>query len=198
MPSADDFQCLICHEVVRDCRSSSCCGALFCKECVDGNDIVDCPQCRKSDTSFCENKPMQRLVDDLDITCKDCKLVYKHKDNHGRLCPQKEENCFFEFLGCGWNGPRNQLREHLSKKHYPTCRKGHGLVRTPCRNRRCDICDQTIVVGGFAFRCVECDYDECPGCFGHRPIRTLSQHSSVGRHVEEIGSGSDREDTAMS
>ena len=192
MPVAEDFQCLICHCTVKDCRSTSCCGALTCGPCVEGRGITSCPQCRNNDLSFLENKPMQRIADNLEIPCANCRHSYRPSENHDTWCPEKDIVCFFTFLGCKWKGPRKSIEEHQADKHMLKCPNDHNLKRivVECSGWTCDVCRQQVVVGGCSFYCFECDYDECPGCFCHRPIRHLAPDSIVGREPDDTDSDS--------
>jgi len=149
--------------------------------------MKSCPQCRSDTFSFRENKPMQRLANDLGITCDDCSMIYKHGENHESSCSEKDIDCFLEFLGCKWRGCRRSLDAHLAEIHSPKCPNGHLLVKgknTLDQCYFCDICGQTVVVGGFVFACEKCDYDECPGCFSHRPMKSLAPETTVGRYVD--------------
>lgn len=134
---------------------------------------------------------MQRLADELETTCKECKVVYKYSENHERHCQEKEDSCFFEFLGCEWKGPRKFHKQHLAEAHRPKCTEGHLFVRVQndkSAQRFCDVCDQTITLMGFAYTCKNedtCDYDECPGWFSHRPVRSLAPGCSAGRRTFE-------------
>jgi len=188
MPGKEDFQCLICHDVVSDCRSTSCCGALTCGSCVEGQTMKSCPQCRSVTFSFRANQPMQRLANELDITCDDCSLIYKHSDKHDGWCPAKEVQCFFVYLGCEWKGPRKSHEEHLAGNHTLKCPNGHDLSKevtsNPAEHWICSVCQQRIVQGGIAFVCRRCDYSECPGCFCNRPVRHFAPNCNVGKDVE--------------
>ena len=105
-----DFECLICHSLVRDCRTSSCaCAALLCGVWVTENDISTCPLCHTVDVQFTRNLPMQRIADDLNVRCGECDQTHKHSDNHATWGPKVLVECHFKLLdasgsaeGKGW------------------------------------------------------------------------------------------------
>lgn len=181
---ARNFECIVCQEIVRDCRTTSCCSALLCGECVDKNHITDCPNCRKAGVEFPKSVAVQRLANALVLECQGCGLTHKHEDNHSSWCPQGYTKCHYEFLGCTWQDRRRLLQAHLAEKHVPRCSARHPLVKAEVHTRLCDICQQTITGGMVAMQCLECDYDECPGCFLHRPIRSLGRECRLGRDIE--------------
>lgn len=188
MPGNRDFECIICHSVVRDCRTTACCGALFCGPCVEDNDLSDCPNCRKSDVSFVRNPAIQRLANDLDIQCEQCQHSYKQSVNHDSWCPEGMATCHFAFLGCDWEGRRKTIESHYQEHHSPQCPKGgHVMVKSVVNDDNddnhyceCDICGQSIVKGLAFYFCKECDYHECVGCFSHRPVRSLARYCLQG------------------
>lgn len=67
MPNQEDFVCVICHEVVRDCQTANCCNALFCGGCVIQVLTEKCPNCRRASFRCTENVALQRLADNLDL-----------------------------------------------------------------------------------------------------------------------------------
>ena len=120
--ASDHFMCIICHNIVRDCRNADCCGALFCGECVDTNEMINCPNCRKEDVTFTRHVPMQRLADDLDVQCDGCGQTYRHCSDHMSWCP-------FQTIKCEWEGRRQLLESHIKEKHTPRCPKGYRLEK---------------------------------------------------------------------
>ena len=178
--ASDNFMCIICHNIVRDCRNADCCGALFCGECVDKNDMIDCPNCRKEDVSFSRNVPMQRLADDLDVECNGCSQTYKHCSDHLSWCPFQKIKCPFDFLACEWEGRRKLLESHIKEKHIPRCPKGSQMKKCIVDDDGwyCDVCGQDTPEGlGVMLSEAENSeglrHVECVGCFSHRPISCL-------------------------
>ena len=177
---ARNFECIVCHEIVRDCRTSSCCSALLCGECVDKNNITACPNCRVEGVQFPKAIAVQRLANALVLECEGCGLTHRHEEGHVSWCPQGYAKCHYDFLGCKWQDRRRLLQAHLAERHTPRCPLNHPLIKVAIRSRLCDICEQSIADSQITMRCVECDYDECPGCFLHRPIRSLGRECSLG------------------
>eukprot|EP00563_Minutocellus_polymorphus_P018767 CAMPEP_0197715542 /NCGR_PEP_ID=MMETSP1434-20131217/684_1 /TAXON_ID=265543 /ORGANISM="Minutocellus polymorphus, Strain CCMP3303" /LENGTH=207 /DNA_ID=CAMNT_0043299675 /DNA_START=40 /DNA_END=663 /DNA_ORIENTATION=+ len=190
MPDNTDFACIICHEIVRDCRSTSCCSALLCGQCVEGRELDICPSCRRTDVQFPRNVALQRLANDLDVECNLCRQSYKHADAHGNWCPSQKMRCHFSFLGCSWTDKRKFHEAHLQESHLPKCPNescGGALLslgRPKQTDAFCDGCQQSVMKNLNAMICSNCDYLECPGCFINRPIKSCAPGCSIGRRVD--------------
>jgi len=191
MPDNTNFACIICHEIVRDCRSTSCCSALLCGQCVEGHEMSICPSpsCRRPDVQFARRPDLQRLANDLDVECSLCRQSYKHADVHGNWCPSQKIRCHFAFLGCSWTDKRKFHEAHLQESHGPRCPSCHEaleLGRPKQTDAFCDGCQQSIMKNLNAMICSNCDYLECPGCFISRPIKNFAPGCSIGRRVDSI------------
>ena len=201
MPNNTDFACIICHEIVRDCRSTSCCSALLCGECASKGEIDICPSCRRTDVRFPRNVALQRLANDLDVECELCRQSYKHADVHGNWCPSQKIKCHFEFLGCDWHDKRKFHEAHLKEVHSPRCQAdGCGgtleLGRPKQTDSFCEGCQQSVPKNLNAMICANCDYVECPGCFINRPIKAFASGCAIGRRLDKMEAEEEIEEDA--
>mmetsp|Transcript_34555 Transcript_34555/g.75949 ORF Transcript_34555/g.75949 Transcript_34555/m.75949 type:complete len:204 (-) Transcript_34555:78-689(-) len=197
MPDNSDFACIICHNIVRDCRSTSCCSALLCGDCVDRNDLDICPSCRRADVQFPRNGALQRLANDLDVRCEICNQTYKHVEDHENWCPGVRITCHFAILGCEWEGQRKFLEPHLKDTHSPSCLAPgcDGVLDKihPRDGAWCDVCQQSVSRELIALGCGKCNYLECPGCFLHRPIKSLAADCSIGMRLDVMDASAEED-----
>lgn len=80
--------CSICYGYLAQATDTTCCHNLFCEECINrwltSYTIGHCPMCRKSEFNSSLNFPIQRLVDQIPMTCSfkinGCKATPPRKD----------------------------------------------------------------------------------------------------------------------
>ena len=84
------WQCQICHCILRDPHQVKCCGYSFCKVCIEQAQAKkrECPLCNKIETFF-HDKGLERILNELRVYCT-------HKDK-----------------GCEWEGELGELGKHL-------------------------------------------------------------------------------------
>ena len=164
---------------------------------MEKNEIDICPSCRRADVQFTRNVALQRMANDLDVQCKSCNQAYKHVESHGDWCPSAKVKCLLSILGCGWEGQRKFLEAHLKEKHAPSCPlKGCGAALEKVHvgdGSFCDVCQQSIATALVGVICNKCDYVECPGCFVHRPIKSLASGCSIGKRLDVMDASAEEE-----
>ena len=101
----DNFDCLICCEIVVDPLECEICGKLFCKICIGDwirkNPAVRCPNRCASQIMPIKSMALKKLYNNLDIRCSNpkCNKVVKLFDlySHEELCLKVKcwnyENC---------------------------------------------------------------------------------------------------------
>ncbi|CAD7946363.1 unnamed protein product [Amoebophrya sp. A120] len=195
------YACAVCMEVVTDCHSSTCCGAVFCGECKTVLEQEDrnlwpaegrrpCPHCRKKAPCYVKNLAFQRLANEVEVVCPEerCGVRSKVGERHCDWCPWATTECSLSWMGCRWTGPRKNLKQHMEDCHAPRCRQRPccpGKLQQLPQN----VCE-TVGTGSFCDTCGcaprkdsghtwygcdvdDCDYLECSSCLIHRPLRTM-------------------------
>jgi len=103
----ENFDCIICSEVVRMPQECTGCGSLFCSSCIISwmAKKKECPnRCNpKTDSIKPIGKALLRMYNELDVHCKHyekCKQVLKlvDLDQHEKTC-QLPRCCNFELCG---------------------------------------------------------------------------------------------------
>mmetsp|Transcript_10002 Transcript_10002/g.12357 ORF Transcript_10002/g.12357 Transcript_10002/m.12357 type:complete len:198 (-) Transcript_10002:208-801(-) len=192
--SIDHFKCAVCLDVVRDCVTCSRCFGLFCAMCVLAK-VSSCPKCRCPTPSFQRNHAVERIIETLDVECTDChgRTLLSERRNHDLECPEALTKCFFNFIGCEWEGKRKMLEKHLMGSHSPNCPMGHPLyvVKIDDDVANCDICNVAIFSQQLSRECIECDFDLCQGCFTSQSFMSLVKGSNKRRRMEH-GTGTER------
>jgi len=110
------LECSICQEVFTNATEATCCGQIFCKDCIERwvHERHTCPMCRESITYSLLNtaRHAQRMANELKVACTYCSLVCKKAEleNHVTTCdlapqepPPPQDVCL-----------RNQLITHAS------------------------------------------------------------------------------------
>ena len=90
----DRLICKICHNPCRDAHLTSCCGAHYCKSCLQlvrrGRSINrSCPMCRTDGFSTFQNKEANREIRALRVHCSNSRN------------------------GCTWSGEVNGIKRHI-------------------------------------------------------------------------------------
>lgn len=101
-----DVTCPICQLVLCEPFLTSCCGAHFCRDCVNPLLLKKslCPMCNHSDLSGMVDRRTERKINSLPVKCTK------------------------SSLGCTWTGSLNELHEHLSHSR-GTC--AHVIIPCP-------------------------------------------------------------------
>jgi len=75
------LECAICQEVFTSATEATCCGQIFCKECIERwvSERASCPMCRE-DISFSllrESRHSQRMANEMQVNCTYCSKSMK-------------------------------------------------------------------------------------------------------------------------
>lgn len=93
--ATQDLKCVVCLDVAENAKEAVCCSVLICEECeiaapgdAAGGQKYLCP-CREDGQGFRPNRPLRRIVDNLNVHCEGCGEKMK-KDRfaaHASGCP---------------------------------------------------------------------------------------------------------------
>ena len=112
----DRYICTICQFVAQDAYQASCCGKVFCKNCLIGlrRNVREfrCPACREQLNSKC---------------FKDTRADQEIRDLHV-FCDNRKE-------GCEWAGELRSLNDHLKKCIYHAVECTNKCGRTVQRKK---------------------------------------------------------------
>ena len=146
--------CFICNLIPRKPKKLSCCGNVFCSNCIDKE--KSCPLCKTDDFKTMIDKKCERRIDDLVVHCP----------NHNK--------------GCDWAGELRKVEEHLNK--YPSRRngqvKGCGHQMAPCEK-----CEELVMFVQMKMhleedcsqRIIPCEF-ELAGCNFRGPKNQMPEH----------------------
>lgn len=75
------LECAICQEVFSNATEATCCGQIFCKDCIERwvSERGSCPMCREN-ISFAllvASRHAQRMANEMKVTCPFCPEVMK-------------------------------------------------------------------------------------------------------------------------
>jgi hypothetical protein len=118
----DELKCAICQQPFREPVSSTRCHHTFCRECIIAgiNREKRCPLCRiYSDHAYYQpvrSHPLLNQLNRLLVRCNACQQINIQSGNfqdHARNCPNWIIPCTAADIRCAWQGPRNQLANHV-------------------------------------------------------------------------------------
>ena len=101
-PPLDDYICLICTLVAREAQQASCCGKIFCKQCLKECMRVNnnCPHCREDlNGKYFPDRRVIRDIKQLKVYCENkkegCKWEgeLRHAETHHDSCPYRHVEC---------------------------------------------------------------------------------------------------------
>jgi hypothetical protein len=120
----EDLVCPVCHEIPSDPVQTSCCGHLFCKQCLKD---PTCPLCRQRYTSV-PDQFNTRKIKGLKVGCSnegcDWKGELGQVVGHFEICKYETIPCPNK---CGEKGTRIVIDAHMSEE-------------CPFRTVKCDYC----------------------------------------------------------
>jgi len=120
----EQFNCVICLDVLSKPVESNCCQVLCCTECARNCNL--CPICRKA-TSWRCNLPIQRVISNMPATCEveGCKYgtTYGELKNH-------QANCEFVKVKCPNPGCQSIIQRKEMTNHKSSC--PHQLLVCEC------------------------------------------------------------------
>ena len=96
-PKSLQSECPVCLQILRDPYQTTCCGYVFCKQCIDcvERDNKPCPCCNKKDFKKFEDKRLKKSLYDFQV-----------------LCPNTKQ-------GCEWVGELREVDNHLNLNPTP-------------------------------------------------------------------------------
>ncbi len=114
-PSMTEIQteCPLCHKIIRNPYTVTCCCDSFCKKCIEPIKAASepCPKCREENFILYEDKRLKRSLYVREVRCS-----------------QQGE-------GCEWTGELGQLDNHLNKDPRPEKQlEGCQYVKITCTN----------------------------------------------------------------
>jgi len=75
------LECAICQEVFSSATEATCCGQIFCKDCIERwvNERGSCPMCREniSFSLLVSSRHAQRMANEIKVTCPYCPEIMK-------------------------------------------------------------------------------------------------------------------------
>ena len=166
----EDFECPICTLVLTTPVQTRCCGAVFCKSCINQWSGVRvgglqgqlqrrvtsnncCPNCRKSPLQYYDDKRTERMIKNLKVTCinhkSGCKWTGELRNLSNHLNSTNVSGCEYQVIPCPSKCGENVLKSHLTKHSKEVCMH---------RKVECKFCQLTgyykIITGSH--------YNECP------------------------------------
>ena len=206
-PLPEDYQCPICHEVLKEPQLTDCCGGNFCRGCISQilKNGGHCPLCRKAGFQVFIDRRSERKILALRVYCRvkdrGCgwKGVLRELDTH------LDTDCQYVAVdcpnGCGERPKRRNLPDHLrnscpkrefscpycqlkatyervANKHWPQCEK----YPLPCPN---DCGVGTVERGRLEHHRSECPLQVVECEFSHSGCTVKIRRKDTARHMEE-------------
>ena len=175
LDKTEDFECPICTRVLTAPVQTQCCGAVFCKGCINqwssptsmpspstgifaalsamrATSNSCCPHCRHSPLQFYDDKRTERMIKSLTVTCANhksgCKWTGELRNLSNHLNCTSITGCDYQMIPCPRKCGENVLRSRMGK-HSEDCIH---------RKVECKFCHLT----GYYKIITSCHYDECP------------------------------------
>ncbi|KAG2506955.1 hypothetical protein BBO99_00009422 [Phytophthora kernoviae] len=88
------LECAICQEVFTNATEATCCGQIFCKECIERwvSERGSCPMCRESIgfSLLAASRHAQRMANEMKVSCPYCSENMKKASltDHVSMCDQ--------------------------------------------------------------------------------------------------------------
>lgn len=121
---SEDLFCPICHSVLIQPVTTSCCQNMFCKKCISvtQNKEKNCPLCDvKGFTVYPPPKCVTNQINSLKVKCQICKMDFElyNFQVHLKICKNEHsKSCEGESLGCKFRGNEKPLKEHEKNCFY--------------------------------------------------------------------------------
>lgn len=168
LDKTEDLECPICTLVLTAPVQTRCCGALFCKSCIEQWSPISteggrqmrrasksscCPNCRTSPLQYFDDKRTERMIKNLTVTCSNhksgCKWTGEFRNLSDHLTSANASACEYQVIPCPRKCGENVLRSCLFKHSQNDCLH---------RKVRCQFCQMTgdykVIIGSH--------YDACP------------------------------------
>ena len=209
-PPAPEFDCEICHNVLREPFLTTCCGSHFCQACIDPviKDGKPCPSCDAGEFTVFLDKKTRRKILSFDVRCpmwrRGCKWVGELGERSGHL-DEKDGECQFVDIdcsnACSGRVQRRELPTHLEQacpKRLYVCNycpfeatfdvvtTQHWLVcgyfPLPCPNK-CDV--GRVERQNLEQHLKECSLQEAECDFCYAGCQAKLQRKEFAHHMEE-------------
>ena len=209
-PPASDFDCEMCHNVLREPFLTACCGSHFCQACIDPvtKEGKPCPSCGEGELTMILDKKTRRKIFSLDVRCpmwrRGCKWVGELGDRSDHL-DEKDGDCQFVDVSCsnacGGRVQRRELPTHLEQAcpkrayvcDYCPFEATFDVVTTqhwqvcgyfplPCPNK-CDV--GRVERQNLEQHLKECSLQEVECDFSYAGCQAKLQRKDFARHMEE-------------
>ena len=206
-PLPEDYQCPICHEVLKEPQMTNCCGGDYCRGCISQilKNGGHCPLCRKAGFQVFIDRKSERKILALRVYCRvkdrGCgwKGALRELDTHlDTDCQYIDVDC---PNSCGEQPKRRNLPDHLrnscpkrgfscpycqykatyervANKHWPQCKK----YPLPCPN---DCGVGTVERGRLEHHQSECPLQVVECEFSHSGCTEKIRRKDTARHMEE-------------
>ncbi|CRL02418.1 CLUMA_CG015397, isoform A [Clunio marinus] len=124
--------CAVCLDLPRAAMYQCQLGHLMCAGCfthllADGrlrDQVATCPNCRVeiSKNNASRNLAVEKAVSELPSECQFCSQEFPRSslDHHERNeCEERPTECKYSIIGCQWNGPTHEAKEHEASCAHP-------------------------------------------------------------------------------
>ena len=206
-PLPEDYQCPICHEVLKEPQVTDCCGGNFCHGCI--NQILrnggHCPLCRKAGFQVLIDRKLERKILALHVYCRVKDRGCGWKGALRELDAHLDTDCQYVDVecpnACGERPKRRNLPDHLrnscpkrkfscpycqfkatyervANEHWPQCEK----YPVPCPN---DCGVGTVERGWLEHHRSECPLQVVECEFSHSGCTEKTRRKDTARHMEE-------------
>ena len=206
-PLPEDYQCPICHEVLKEPQVTDCCGGNFCRGCISQilRNGGHCPLCRKAGFQVLIDRKLERKILALRVYCRVKDRGCGWKGALRELDAHLDTDCQYVAVdcpnGCGERPKRRNLPDHLhnscpkrkfscpycqykatyehvANKHWPECEK----YPLPCPN---DCGVGTVERGRLEHHQSECPLQVVECEFSHSGCTEKIRRKDTARHMEE-------------
>ncbi|CAF0880506.1 unnamed protein product [Rotaria sordida] len=117
--------CSICHKPLKDPVCTPCdhtYGRACITQWLHQSNNCSCPVCVKKPLSINEltqaSRPLRNILDQLRVQCILCAQTDLQRGNFvdhiNKVCPKSVVQCKAADIKCPWEGPRNELQNHIT------------------------------------------------------------------------------------
>lgn len=124
--------CAVCLDLPKTAMYQCIMGHLMCAGCFTHlladsrlrDQVATCPNCRVeiSKNNATRNLAVEKAVSELPSECQFCNQEFPRStlDHHERNeCDERPTECKYFLIGCQWNGPMHEAKEHEAQCAHP-------------------------------------------------------------------------------
>lgn len=122
----EKYTCSICIFVARNPQQASCCGRVYCKQCLEqlrGKDEnFKCPNCKEElANKYFRDRMVEKEIQGLKVYCpnteKGClwKGELRNVNTHLRACIKEPSHCMYSSIGCIVMLAKEELVNHMDE-----------------------------------------------------------------------------------